>query len=268
MCREAGHTVSFATENGERAYADELMISGRELDPWGFIPVIRTVTVVGRVLRAQKAARDAYRRIQQDTLFLKPATFASLAVADYDGVIFPGGHASGMKPYLESETLQRFTVSAFERGEDEGGPLVIGAVCHGVVVLARSRSETTGKSVLNGRKTTALTWDMEKAAVNITKFTRFWDPNYYRTYCEEAGEPTGYRSVEYEVRRALESDADFKDVPESDPLCKLKNNNLRRDTRTDFRASWVVRDDNYISARWPGDAHAFSAEILKALSGS
>jgi putative intracellular protease/amidase len=266
MCCEAGHTVSFATENGERAYADELMISGRELDPWGFIPVLRSITLVGRVLRAQKAAREAYRRIQEDASFLKPAAFASLVAEDYDSVIFPGGHASGMKPYLESETLQRFTVSAFERGEDKGGPLVIAAVCHGVVVLARSLSETTGKSVLHGRKTTALTWDMERAAVNVTKFTRFWDPGYYRTYGEEAGEPAGYRSVEYEVKRALESDADFKDVPANDPLCKLKNNNLKRDTRTDFRAAWVVRDGNYISARWPGDAHAFSAEILKALS--
>lgn len=178
ICREAGHTVIFATETGERGYADKLMISGRELDPWGFIPLLKSITLVGRFLRAQKTARDTYRRIQEEASFLNPETFTSLPVEDYDAVIFPGGHASGMKPYLESKVLQDFTVAAFDRGEGKGGPIVIAAICHGVVVLARSRSHITGKSVLHGRKTTALTWEMEKTAAKITRYTRFWDPSY------------------------------------------------------------------------------------------
>jgi putative intracellular protease/amidase len=38
-----------------------------------------------------------------------------------------------------------------------------------------------------------------------------------------------------------------------------------RDTWDDSRAAFVVRDGNYVSARWPGDAHTFarrSAEVL------
>jgi hypothetical protein len=34
-------------------------------------------------------------------------------------------------------------------------------------------------------------------------------------------------------------------------------------------AAWVVRDGNYISARWPGDVHTFArtfAELLDAVS--
>jgi putative intracellular protease/amidase len=38
-----------------------------------------------------------------------------------------------------------------------------------------------------------------------------------------------------------------------------------RDTFDDARPAFVVRDGNYISARWPGDAHTLArrfAEIL------
>ena len=61
--------------------------------------------------------------------------------------------------------------------------------------------------MLYGRKTTALTWAMEGLAWRLTRITRFWDPDYYRTYTEEPGQPGGYMSVQSEVTRALrESD--------------------------------------------------------------
>jgi hypothetical protein len=34
----AGHIVAFATPNGRPAVADDLMLTGEGLDPWGEIP--------------------------------------------------------------------------------------------------------------------------------------------------------------------------------------------------------------------------------------
>src|SRR6202163_3357988 len=38
ILRAAGHEVAFATPDGARGRADELMLTGEGLDPWGFIP--------------------------------------------------------------------------------------------------------------------------------------------------------------------------------------------------------------------------------------
>jgi hypothetical protein len=38
----------------------------------------------------------------------------------------------------------------------------------------------------------------------------------------------------------------------------MKNDGLHRDSMTDERPAHVVIDGNYISARWPGDAHTFA----------
>jgi hypothetical protein len=39
VLRDRGHQVVFATPDGSPARADELMVSGRGLDPWGAVPV-------------------------------------------------------------------------------------------------------------------------------------------------------------------------------------------------------------------------------------
>ncbi|MBP8190776.1 MAG: hypothetical protein KAX73_02985, partial [Aquabacterium sp.] len=54
-------------------------------------------------------------------------------------------------------------------------------------------------------------WKLEKSAWDLTRrWARFWDPTYYRTYTEAAGDPPGYWGVEADVKRALASDADCK----------------------------------------------------------
>ena len=65
----------------------------------------------------------------------------------------------------------------------------VGAICHGVLVAARAVDPATGRSVLHGRRTTALTWALERKAWGVARCTRFWDANYYRTYMEEPGQP-------------------------------------------------------------------------------
>ena len=250
----AGHRVAFATPRGAAAVADELMLTGEQLDLWGAIPVVRRVKALGLLLRANRDAREAHAALVRDPAFTTPLRYDALRVGDFDGLLLPGGHrARGMRAYLEDPTLQAFVGAFFDANKP------VGAICHGVVLAARSRSQRTGRSVLWGRRTTALTWRLEGAAFATMRYAgRVWDPGYYRTYAEQPGEPDGYRSVEAEVTRALASPDDFLDVPAAAPDHFRKSSGLFRDSGSDDRPAWVVRDRNYVSARWPGDAHSFA----------
>ncbi len=128
-----------------------------------------------------------------------------------------------MRAYLESSVLRQLVVEFFAREKP------VAAICHGVLLAARR--------------------------------TRFWDPHYYRTYLEGPGQPAGYMSVQQEVTRALSRPGDFLDVPPGEPEYGRKTNGRARDSATDARAAWVVRDRNYISARWPGDVHTFARAL-------
>lgn len=266
ILRDAGHRIEFATADGSRGQADPIMISGVGLDPWGWLPGLRKLRLIGLMLRADRHGRAAYAEMERDPGFLRPRRFDDIGVAEYDALLLPGGHAKRMRPYLENTTLQALVAGFFDAGKP------VAAVCHGVVLAARSVSPRTGKSVLHGRKTTALTWQLERSAWNLTRFlARFWDGGYYRTYQESRGEPAGYRSVEQEVKRALASEADFIDVPPGAPDYLRKTSGIVRDRPHDARPAWVVRDGNYLSARWPGDVHTLAtqfAALLSARAGS
>ena len=74
----------------------------------------------------------------------------------------------------------------------------VGAICHGVLVLARARDPRTGRSVLAPVRTTCLPKYMERTAYALT----FWKlGRYYRTY-------PAY--VEDEVKAALERPEQFE----------------------------------------------------------
>jgi hypothetical protein len=99
--------------------------------------------------------------------------------------------------------------------------------------------------VLQGRKTTALTRQMEMTAWRLTAL---YLGDYYRTY------PT---PVEDEVRSVLLSPEYFLVGPTS----------FARDSERKPQIGFTVRDGNYLSARWPGDAHRFAIafdEMLRA----
>lgn len=258
---DAGHTVEFATPEGTRAHADALMLTGEGLDPWGFIPGLKRVTAVGRILAARRDAREAYAALERDPAFLAPRRFDALEADEHDALVLPGGHrARGMRPYLESEALRAFVVAMFAADKP------VGAICHGVVVAARAVSPATGRSVLYGRKTTSLTWRQEGLAWALGRAVRFWDGDYYRTYVEAPGEPARSRGVEAEVTAALASPADYRDVPAGDPERRRKTDGLHRDTATDARPAFVVRDGRYVSARWPGDAYTFAKALADVIA--
>ncbi|MCV7381182.1 thiJ/pfpI-family protein [Mycobacterium alsense] len=255
-----GHRVVFATGTGSPGVADDIMVTGRGLDAWSALPGLGSVRLVGLALRADKNGRAAYRQMLQSAEFRHPTTWARASLDGVDALLLPGGHrARGMRGYLDSDVLQRLVVDAFHRG------LTVAAICHGVLLAARSVDPGTGRSVLHGRKTTALTWAMERTAWRLTRITRFWDRDYYRTYTEEPGQPGGYMSVQAEVTRALADPADFRDVARGSPHWRLKASGMARDTATDSRPAFVVDDGGYVSARWPGDTHTFAASLSRKL---
>jgi protease I len=219
-----GHAVRFATPEGLAGQADERMLSGRGLGVWKAL------------LRADANARQAYAEMVASPRFMQPGRHCDVRVADFDGLILPGGHAPGMKPYLESSVLQALVVAAFEWGRP------VGAICHGVVLAARSRS-ADGRSVLHGRKTTALTRVLELTAWALTAP---WLGNYYRTYP---------MTVQREVTAALASPADFVTGPIA----------IARDSPPRLDAGFTVLDGSYLSARWPGDAHRFANDFAALL---
>lgn len=253
---ELGHDVRFATPDGQPSEPDEIMLTGRGLDIWGWIPLLRNFPFVGLFLRANKDARNAFTEMSKDPAFVSPLRWADIDMTQFDGLLLPGGHrARGIRPYLESKDLQDTVVSFFNANKP------IGAICHGTLIPARSIDPKTGRSILYGRKTTGLTWALESTGAKIAGISRFWDRHYYRTYLEKAGQPTGYMSVEHEIIRSLEQPSDFRDVPVDADGYKRKTSGLVRDTLDDQSASWVVQDENYITARWPGDAHAFASKF-------
>ena len=145
-----------------------------------------------------------------------------------------------MRQYLASETLQS-KVAAFAATKK---PLA--AICHGVIVLARSIDPATGKSVLHGRRTTCLPKYMERVAYYITAWKL---GRYYRTY-------DAY--VEDEVKTALE------DRPSHfvrGPVTLIAHGVADDDSR-----AFVVEDGNYVSARWPGDAYLFAKKLIERLA--
>jgi hypothetical protein len=86
---------------------------------------------------------------------------------------------------------------------------------------------------------------MERGAFLLTSWRL---GRYYRTY-------PAY--VQDEVTAALDSPAQFIRGPRV---------LAARGTADDDSAAFVVQDGNYLSARWPGDAHRFAHELAGMLA--
>ncbi|MFE9565981.1 type 1 glutamine amidotransferase domain-containing protein [Streptomyces sp. NPDC006487] len=219
--RQAGYDVRFATPEGRVALADpRLTDKGFSwLSPW---------------LMTRRAELAAYRRLTEDPHFRSPVPYAEVDTTVVAGLFVPGGHAHGMRTMLEDPVAQGLFANVFTRG------LPVGAVCHGVLLAARAKDAATGRSVLYGRRTTALTTLLELTGWNLT---RLWLGRYYRTYST---------TVQEEVTAALAEPGHFL----AGPRLPVRDN-ARRPGR-----GFTVRDGNYVSARWPGDCHRLAADYL------
>lgn len=226
ILRDAGHQVTFATENAGTVPAAD--------------PRLLTSVIFGR-LGAAEEAKSFYGDLTRTDEFASTVAWKDLAPAAFDGLILPGGHAPGMRQYLSSAVLQEYVGRFWALGRP------IGAICHGVLVLARTR-DASGRSVLADRRTTCLPKYMERAAYLTTAWRL---GRYYRTY-------PAY--VEDEVKAALDDpDALFQRGPRV---------LTARGTADDDTPAFVVQDRNYLSARWPGDAYLFSRRFLNVLEST
>jgi putative intracellular protease/amidase len=222
ILRDAGHQVVFATErSGTLPAADPRLLTG----------------VLFGQMGAAAESRSYYAELTKAPEFADTQAWADLDPAAFDGLLLPGGHAPGMRQYLGSAALREQVARFWTLGRP------VGAICHGVLVLARTQ-DPVGRSVIADRRTTCLPKYMERLAYLVTAWRL---GRYYRTY-------PAY--VQDEVTAALDDPAQFQRGP-----LTLGT----RGTATDDRAAFAVTDKNYVSARWPGDAYLFARRFCDQL---
>jgi putative intracellular protease/amidase len=225
VLRGAGHEVVFATERGGTVPAAD--------------PRLLTGVIFGQ-LGAEPEAKRVYGELAGAAEFTSTEAWGALDPAAFDGLLLPGGHAPGMRQYLGSAELRDQVARFWALGRP------VGAICHGVLVLARTLDPATGRSVLARRRTTCLPKYMERSAFLATAWRL---GRYYRTY-------PAY--VEDEVKAALD-----------DPASQFERGPrvlAARGTESDDGPAFTVTDGNYVSARWPGDAYLL-ARRFSALLG-
>ena len=224
LATAAGHDVVFVTEAGATPAADPLLLRG----------------VLFGKLGAHPEPKQFYEELTAAPAFVKTRPWADVDVADFAGLILPGGHAPGMKQYLGSEAVHDLIARFWKTGRP------VGAICHGVLALARAKDPDTGASVLRDSRTTCLPKYMERSAYLLT----FWKlGTYYRTY-------PAY--VEDEVRAALAND--------DEQFVRGPRTMTKRGTADDDGPAFIVEDGRYVSARWPGDAYRFARAFLARLA--
>ena len=228
--RRAGHALTVATPQGTVAAADRRMVTGEELP-----------RLLRPTLMAEPAAVERYRELEASPEFRAPVAYAAIDPASFDALLLPGGHDKGMREYLEDAVLQRVVAHFFEQRKP------VAAICHGTLLAARSRSGS--RSVLWGRRTTGLTRRQELVAWWLTRATL---GDYYRTYAVPMAD---------ELASNLRAPEDYDPGP-GFPIP------VRRDSESRLGAGFTVLDGTYLSARWPGDAHRFAAELVELLEPS
>lgn len=214
--RSANMNVVFATPDGQPASCDPVTLRG----------------VVFGQIGAKANDQQIYRKLEQDPAFRSPIRYEDIKASEYDAIHLSGGHAPGMMPYLESRILQQRIVEFFALGR------TVSAVCHGPVLLARSIDPTTQKSVLYGRRITALTKLLERIGFWMTVWTL---GRHFRTYPEY---------VQDEVIRAIGDASKFEKGPQP----------------ASYEKGYTVSDGNLITARWPGDADELGKRLVSALN--
>lgn len=223
---DTDYNIVFATPTGQVAKADARILTGKGLG------------LLRSVIAARKDAVEAYVEMEKSVDFQNPISYADINPADYYGVILPGGHDKRVKEYLESDVLQSVIVAFFNANKH------VGAIGHGVVLVARSIDPNTRASVIHEYATTAFLEKQEMYAYNLT---RLWLGDYFLTYPG--------MTVEKEVTHALIQSKYFVRGPDT----------RKRDNYANLNHGFMVRDRNYISARWAGDMYNFSLGYVQML---
>ncbi|MHC1559218.1 type 1 glutamine amidotransferase domain-containing protein [Actinomycetospora sp. C-140] len=219
---DAGVEVTFATETGRVAACDQRLLRS------GFF----------NWFPAGQDALDAYRAMSSSPAFRSPITYRDIDPADFDAVHLGGGHAQGMRQYLDSGVL-RERVLGFHRQNK-----TIGAICHGSLIPARTIDPRTGASIIEGRRFTTLTRPIEKFAFRCTWFRV---GRRYRTY---------WKYTETEVGQAVGSAGA---IERGETRFGAFGYSLTHDE------PMVVEDGHFLSARYPFDAPRYAEAFVRRL---
>ncbi|OTB00754.1 hypothetical protein M426DRAFT_323997 [Hypoxylon sp. CI-4A] len=218
--KNAEYDIKFATENGKPPRCDKKMLEG----------------FTQKLLGAKKEVISMYKKMAVSDEMRHPLSWSDPAFTldSFDLVVFPGGHEKGVRQIIESPIVHKLVLDYFPKTK-RPSKKVVGAVCHGVMVLSESK-DASGNSVIRDCNTTSLPAKFEQAA--------FWGTrailgDYYKTFGKDSA------NTEESVKKVLADPAQFKASLNPGPF--------------------IVEDEqyNYISARYPGDAELFAEEIIK-----
>ena len=211
-CTSHGFRIEFSTENGSVAQGDLRKVKGP----------------LPGLLSASQRARAAYREMTEDPAYLRPIPYEMIDACRYQGLLLPGGDALGVRQYLDSALLQSKVLQFWQKNK------LIGAICHGVLVLARTIDDRTGRSVVYGHKVTAPPKSLDRFGYLVD---HWFIKHGYVMY---------ERCVADEVRACLQHPQDLSFGP-------------------NIFKPYVVRDGMLITSRTYLDADLFAQSFVEAL---
>ena len=211
-CTSRGWRVAISTEHGHVAQGDPLKLKGP----------------LPGLLSAGAKAQAAYRQMTQDPAYQHPIPYAEIDPDQNQAILLPGGDTQRMRQYLESPVLRSKVLQFWQQGK------LIGAICHGVLVLARTIDPQTGRSVLYGHKVTALPRSLDRTGYLLD------------AWLIRRGYLMYPRCVAEEVRACLERPEDLSNGPS-------------------ILVPYVVSDGNFVTSRWYMDAELFSERFSDEL---
>lgn len=211
-CIAQGWKVVISTEHGTVPRPDKYKLHG-PLPGW---------------LSAGKAAQAACLEMMGHALFQHPIPYDQIDPEQYTALLLPGGDGPGVRQYLESVPLRTKVLEFFRQSK------LVGAICHGVLVAARTTDPSTEKSVLCGYKVTAPPKSLDRFAY---RFDSMVTKHGYIMYP---------KCVEDEVRGCLDNDQDYQPGPF-------------------FTQAFVVCDRNLVSSRTYVDAEVFAERFVAEL---
>lgn len=165
----AGFSITFVTESAACPRCDAKMLEG----------------ITQKLLGAKATVIAEYNKMIESSEWKSPVSWSTpgFSLTQFDLVFLPGGHEKSVRQVIDSQTVHSLLAEYFPLTQ-KPAKKVVGAVCHGVMVLSETKVEGTGKSVLYGCKTTALPTRFEQLAF---WGTRAFLGDYYKTYgaCSE-----------------------------------------------------------------------------------
>ncbi len=221
---QTGIRICFATPDKQPSQADSRMVS-------------KGLGLLSPFLMTSKPVQQMYLNMIQTPEFTHPLAYEEIDTEQILGMVFPGGHGEGIKSMLESEILHQKIVQCFNQNK------IIGALCTGVLTVARSIDPQTQQSVLFNKKTTAVTRWMELSGWYLTR--RYFH-DYYRIYPVTAQD---------EIELLLSNKNQF--CSGGFRVFPMKY------TKHFLHHQFTVIDGNYLSGRWPGDCYRFACDLVK-----